>query len=49
MDKYILLLVDQLLNETKLNVFIYNGQLDLITDTPGKLICFLLCATTHNE
>ncbi|XP_050457994.1 retinoid-inducible serine carboxypeptidase-like [Cataglyphis hispanica] len=30
-------IVEQLLNETKLNVFVYNGQLDLITDTPGTL------------
>lgn len=33
-------LVEQLLNETHLNIFVYNGQLDLIVDTPGKLICF---------
>lgn len=25
-----------LLNETDLNVIVYNGQLDLIVDTPGK-------------
>ncbi|XP_029671008.1 retinoid-inducible serine carboxypeptidase-like isoform X2 [Formica exsecta] len=29
--------VEQLLNETNLNVIVYNGQLDLITDTPGTL------------
>ncbi|XP_011254586.1 retinoid-inducible serine carboxypeptidase [Camponotus floridanus] len=30
-------IVEQLLNETNLNVFVYNGQLDLIVDTPGTL------------
>ncbi|KAM0736646.1 Retinoid-inducible serine carboxypeptidase [Formica fusca] len=30
-------IVEQLLNETNLNVIVYNGQLDLITDTPGTL------------
>ncbi|XP_029671035.1 retinoid-inducible serine carboxypeptidase-like [Formica exsecta] len=31
-------IVDELLNETNLNVFVYNGQLDLIIDTPGTLL-----------
>ncbi|XP_029671006.1 retinoid-inducible serine carboxypeptidase-like [Formica exsecta] len=30
-------IVEQLLNETNLNVFIYNGQLDVVVDTPGTL------------
>ncbi|KAL6430082.1 hypothetical protein ACFW04_007699 [Cataglyphis niger] len=35
--KPVINIVEQLLNETKLNVFVYNGQLDLITNTPGTL------------
>ncbi|XP_070150580.1 retinoid-inducible serine carboxypeptidase [Polyergus mexicanus] len=31
-------IVEELLNETNLNVYIYNGQLDLIVDTPGTLL-----------
>ncbi|XP_029164022.1 retinoid-inducible serine carboxypeptidase-like isoform X2 [Nylanderia fulva] len=31
-------IVELLLNETNLNVFVYNGQLDLIVDTPGTLL-----------
>ncbi|KYN05363.1 Retinoid-inducible serine carboxypeptidase, partial [Cyphomyrmex costatus] len=30
-------IVEALLNETDLNVFVYNGHLDLIVDTPGTL------------
>ncbi|KMQ92843.1 retinoid-inducible serine carboxypeptidase, partial [Lasius niger] len=30
--------VELLLNETNLNVFVYNGQMDLIVDTPGTLL-----------
>ncbi|XP_033223608.1 retinoid-inducible serine carboxypeptidase-like [Belonocnema kinseyi] len=30
--------VELLLNETDINVFVYNGQLDLIVDTPGTLL-----------
>ncbi|XP_012522347.1 retinoid-inducible serine carboxypeptidase [Monomorium pharaonis] len=33
--KPVIHIVERLLNETKLNVFVYNGQLDLIVDTPG--------------
>lgn len=29
-------LVERLLNETDIHVAVYNGQLDLIVDTPGK-------------
>ncbi|CAL1686270.1 unnamed protein product [Lasius platythorax] len=31
-------IVELLLNETNLNVFVYNGQMDLIVDTPGTLL-----------
>lgn len=31
-------IVEMLLNETNLNVFVYTGQLDLIVDTPGTLL-----------
>lgn len=31
-------IVERLLNETDIKVAVYNGQLDLIVDTPGKLI-----------
>lgn len=33
--------MEQLLNETNLNVFVYTGHMDLIVDTPGKLIISL--------
>ncbi|XP_050456728.1 retinoid-inducible serine carboxypeptidase-like isoform X2 [Cataglyphis hispanica] len=36
--KPVINIVEQLLNETNLNVFVYNGQLDLIVDTPGTLL-----------
>ncbi|XP_070160029.1 retinoid-inducible serine carboxypeptidase-like [Polyergus mexicanus] len=36
--KPVINIVEQLLNETCLNVFVYNGQLDLIVDTPGTLL-----------
>ncbi|XP_029680616.1 retinoid-inducible serine carboxypeptidase-like isoform X1 [Formica exsecta] len=36
--KPVINIVEQLLNETHLNIFVYNGQLDLIVDTPGTLL-----------
>ncbi|XP_072743969.1 retinoid-inducible serine carboxypeptidase [Anoplolepis gracilipes] len=36
--KPVINIVEQLLNETDLNVIVLNGQLDLIVDTPGTLL-----------
>lgn len=34
--------VESLLNETNLNVHVYNGNVDLIVDTPGIFKCIIL-------
>ncbi|XP_011686912.1 PREDICTED: retinoid-inducible serine carboxypeptidase-like [Wasmannia auropunctata] len=36
--KPVIHIVERLLNETDLNVFVYNGHMDLIVDTPGTLL-----------
>ncbi|XP_071634686.1 retinoid-inducible serine carboxypeptidase isoform X1 [Temnothorax longispinosus] len=36
--KPVINIVEMLLNETKLNVFVYTGHMDLIVDTPGTLL-----------
>ena len=38
MDCFFVLLVDELLNSSKLSVVVYSGQLDLIVDTVGRAL-----------
>lgn len=37
MMRPVISVVDEILEKTDLHIFIYNGQLDLICNTPGKL------------
>jgi len=37
---FLVIAVDNLLNETELEIVVYTGQLDLIVDTLGKSRCY---------